>query len=645
MLLQCALTGFVVFGLFCSTVSSSEAKCWNHNYADLYHAAVEARVFEHWDKCVTSTHSAIKEYERARENTLECSKRCREPADFRVDSELALLQFYNALVKKSVCRAKCQREVPVVLETSESVRREFQDGVVYDNLVRCYAALGKQSKAASSAYTFLEYNPDNENMRNVLNTTVKSCAECSDVKPWKPKQHEELAVEAQKLYSRKEYAATSAVVEETIRSFLGSVEECQMLCETFPLPTMAARELSLSITKFITRVLECKTKCLDQLSYFSGSHHPRFLPELYHYLQYSYFESGLLEEACGATQSFLAFDPNDKDMLHNRGFYEDLPEVRKEWFIARKEAVMFLNQQEVQKKLLEKSRLKLKVQLSSARADLGNSDLGRGITVIHDDASLNGTSRFVAEGFSSIEECDTLVKMGHRSTIKGDGYNGRESPFSKAELFKGIDALTVGKLVRAGTIDPGPAELMMNLSERVRAYVESYFELSSELYFSYTHLVCRVALSDSTDADEGMSHPVHGDNCYLQRDGECKKQFPAYTWRDYSAVLYLNDDFEGGEFIFGKSRHDREATVQPKCGRAVGFSSDNLHGVLALRRGERCALAMWFTLDPSHKEQCRPYTARVIRERLSGAPTTSGHHAMGKVGGPVPPHETNLVTV
>ena len=48
---------------------------------------------------------------------------------------------------------------------------------------------------------------------------------------------------------------------------------------------------------------------------------------------------------------------------------------------------------------------------------------------------------------------------------------------------------------------------------------------------------------------DDLSHPVHGDNCLLQVDGSCVKERPAYTWRDYSAIVYLNEQFEGGQFV------------------------------------------------------------------------------------------------
>ncbi|MEQ2300950.1 Prolyl 3-hydroxylase 2 [Ameca splendens] len=63
--------------------------------------------------------------------------------------------------------------------------------------------------------------------------------------------------------------------------------------------------------------------------------------------------------------------------------------------------------------------------------------------------------------------------------------------------------------------------------------------------------LCAAAHSGKQEDRKNLSHPVHVDNCVLVSElKQCKKEPPAYTHRDYSAILYLNDDFEGGEFIF-----------------------------------------------------------------------------------------------
>ena len=96
-----------------------------------------------------------------------------------------------------------------------------------------------------------------------------------------------------------------------------------------------------------------------------------------------------------------------------------------------------------------------------------------------------------------------------------------------------------------------------------------------------------------------------------------------------STILYLNGDFEGGDFFFAKSMTDLtpDVRVKPRCGRLVGFSAgqdnlhgvgqDNLHGVLGVTKGRRCAIALWFTLDPGHKEHTFDTAETLLTARSS----------------------------
>lgn len=90
------------------------------------------------------------------------------------------------------------------------------------------------------------------------------------------------------------------------------------------------------------------------------------------------------------------------------------------------------------------------------------------------------------------------------------------------------------------------------------------------------------------------------------KDEGCLREDPAYTWRDYSAILYLNDDFDGGEFFFAEDWKSRrvQGIIRPRCGRMVAFSAggENLHGVRGVRNNRRCAVALWFTQDEKYLE-------------------------------------------
>jgi hypothetical protein len=46
----------------------------------------------------------------------------------------------------------------------------------------------------------------------------------------------------------------------------------------------------------------------------------------------------------------------------------------------------------------------------------------------------------------------------------------------------------------------------------------------------------------------------------------------------------------------------------------VGFSSggENPHGVKAVTRGQRCAVALWFTLDPLFRELVKAFPSATV---------------------------------
>lgn len=89
----------------------------------------------------------------------------------------------------------------------------------------------------------------------------------------------------------------------------------------------------------------------------------------------------------------------------------------------------------------------------------------------------------------------------------------------------------------------------------------------------------------------GGRHPRHADN---RRQGEDGRWVPNHTPnRDFSALFYLNDGFEGGELAFETAG----TIVKPRAGLFVAFPSDErfVHEVLPVTAGRRYSMALWFT--------------------------------------------------
>lgn len=72
----------------------------------------------------------------------------------------------------------------------------------------------------------------------------------------------------------------------------------------------------------------------------------------------------------------------------------------------------------------------------------------------------------------------------------------------------------------------------------------------------------------------------------------------------YTAIIYLNDNFEGGFTFFDEQNNNYEN--HPKQGDALVFTSDDRcrHGVTEITKGQRFTYGLWFTDQENLKEPC-----------------------------------------
>ncbi|XP_005798321.1 prolyl 3-hydroxylase 1 [Xiphophorus maculatus] len=427
-------------------------------------------------------------------------------------------------------------------------------------------------------------------------------------------------------------------------------------------------DLFQAVTDHYMQLLNCKQHCAVELASAAGRDAPfeDFLPSHFNYLQFSYYNSEKYEHAVECAKTFLLFHPEDEMMNQNLNYYSAvLGEEKAAAISARQVVKQYIQQSILEKELLyfgyeafgitfvdpdtwtpedvmpKKLRNKHKAERETAARiteEIGNlmkeietlveekkkdsSDMAKiiapqeGGAVLYDNVrvtmtskQLNGSQRVLLDEVISDDDCRELQRLSNAAALKGDGYSGHPSPHTPSEMFQGVTVLKAIKLGQEGKVSLKSARMFFDLSEKVRKVLESYFRLDTPLYFSYSHLVCRSAIDEKQEDRKDLSHPVHADNCVLVSDlNQCKKEPPAYTHRDYSAILYLNDDFEGGEFIFTElDAKTVTAEVHPRCGRVVGFGAgkENPHGVRAVTKGQRCAVALWFTLDPTHEEKER----------------------------------------
>jgi len=85
---------------------------------------------------------------------------------------------------------------------------------------------------------------------------------------------------------------------------------------------------------------------------------------------------------------------------------------------------------------------------------------------------------------------------------------------------------------------------------------------------------------------------IDGESIWMAPTGE--KIWKKSTNRDLSIVFFLNDGFEGGDFVFP----DLKVRVRPEPGMMVCFPSNHnyMHGVEPVTKGKRYSIVTWATV-------------------------------------------------
>ncbi|XP_031839217.2 prolyl 3-hydroxylase 1 isoform X1 [Nomia melanderi] len=591
------------------------------------------------------------------------------------------LHFYEKKLVETLCLLTCNQEYREIAGTLtlKTLPRETEhkliDYRVYEYLHICYFKKDRYQDAANAVFTFLVRQPDHEASMKSLKyyLTLPGVTEKNvvNLEAW---PYVSTYFKAVLAYEDENYAEAASFFESSLASYLQSEEECRFYCEG-PFNQGWHPEFTSSIANHFTYCLKCKRSCSHQLNNVNGDYRSDMLKSHYNYLQFSYYKLGNLKAACAAVASYLVFDPVDGTMLQNKKYYSSQPMVEESYFVPREEVLRYVKRQEYELGLLryishefsiidrklanwnksqekpsddskEKESEKSIKEVEAPHpppgySSLSNTQLFNNRSAIRDERpvasdrkrqrvrddvyliaeqkELGGKNRYVADGFLNSTECESLMRLATMTAVEGDGYNEYKSPHSRHEKFEGITVGRVALMVYFGRVEAERLRQLLAKTEDARGHVERYFGLDRPLYITYTHLVCRTALPDSPMDRDDLSHQVHADNCILTGEDNCIRESPAYVWRDYSAILYLNEDFQGGEFFFAKERaiRDTDSLVSPRCGRMVAFSAggENLHGVRAVLRGRRCALALWFTQDQMYTEYERTL-AEAILERI-----------------------------
>uniref|UniRef100_A0A8C2FTN1 Prolyl 3-hydroxylase 1 n=1 Tax=Cyprinus carpio TaxID=7962 RepID=A0A8C2FTN1_CYPCA len=565
------------------------------------------------------------------------------------------LAFFQRILKRADCVNACESEKlgpPTLHKVSEAIELEFKKRTPYNYLQVAYFKINKLDKAVAAANTFFMANPDHIEMKqNLEYYRMMAGVQETDFKDLEERLHMAEFLEGKIHYSAEDFAPAIEHFEAAVEEYFTAYEECRVLCEgSFNYDGYNYMEynadLFQSMTDHYLHALNCKQNCAVDLASTAGREKPfeDFLPSHFNYLQFSYYNSEKYEQAIECAKTYLLFHPEDAVMGQNLAYYSAVLGEDKATNITAREVV----KQHIKRSLLEKELLyfgyemfgktfvdpdtwtsediipkklrdkqkadketaaRITEEITNLMKEIetlveekskDSSDL---VKLVKDDinpapapetanklpetltaSALNGSQRVVLDGVITSDECQELHRLSSAAAIQG-GFKATLSPHSVSEMFQDI---TVLKALQEGLVPLMSARLFSDLSEKIRKVLESYFVLESPLYLSSSNLVCRSAIEKQEERTD----------CLLISElNSCIKDLSAYTCSTNCVV----------------------AVVKPQCGRVVGFRAgpENLHGVTAVTKGQRCAVVLRFTLDPHHNEKERLEVEELLKKLSS----------------------------
>lgn len=191
----------------------------------------------------------------------------------------------------------------------------------------------------------------------------------------------------------------------------------------------------------------------------------------------------------------------------------------------------------------------------------------------------------VIPNYVATPQCKFLVEYADKADSKPLGILDHE----KSNAY-GFEQFSTNTSIRDTEMVIYDDTIMNGLVEVVRHAVENlinpFFDVSVQSAEIPQVLKYNVGGHYAEHVDsEALWHNVH----------ENKIEWKKVIDRDISILLYLNDDYEGGELVFP----NQHITIKPKAGMLVAFPSNHhfVHGVNPVTKGTRYAMVTWASLS------------------------------------------------
>lgn len=324
-----------------------------------YNYALEQYSEQNWSESVKYLELSLRLHRLLRDSESFCGRNCsavsRDNDTLFADSTLRVVRH---VLLRAACLKKCKASFPVFGHTypKRDLLESFEQRKPYQYIQYAYYQMNNLEKAVAAAHTFLKKNPNDKSLTKNMNY-YKTLFDVEEyLIDHEEQPYESVFVKSVTQYNNGDFSNSARNMEQAISQYFDIYNLCIAGCEgSFEI--VEYKDFYATLADLYMDVLKCKVKCEDHLTPSVGGFVvEKFVPTMYHYLQFSYYKLNDVKNAAPCAASYMLFDPTDKVMLQNVIYYKFYKEqwgLQEQDFQPRPEALSYFNQTLKQKEMLE----------------------------------------------------------------------------------------------------------------------------------------------------------------------------------------------------------------------------------------------------------------------------------------------------
>lgn len=343
---------------------------------------------------------AISEFNKYQKMSAICFTDCKNDTDIKLNSKQEDLlsgsdmskQFLPYLFEAQCVKRCIRQKLPHMSIPDPVTLDKFRKRIPYSYLQYSYYQLGNLDEAIKCALSFFYYHTNNSMILNAIKYYREQLELTNNDFPSREAgllTHHEHYLAGRTAYNDENWLESADQFEAALVKYKETLSNCLILCDDVlflnmtqefvdPGINIKLKKMKLApdtmdyytlLRSIIHNYLTCHTKCHSWMATVNGEYFDKYLAGHFHYLQFDYFKTSLLNKAAEAASTYQAMEPSDNVMAGNIKHFRSKMNVPPDQFKPREDFLNIEEHYQTKQRLLKFAASGIPQKRSGSRGD------------------------------------------------------------------------------------------------------------------------------------------------------------------------------------------------------------------------------------------------------------------------------------